>query len=622
LKIIYGKESDLKHDDAIYLTEPDIILYFSSDSYERTITVINKIEKQKINEVRFSHLFKYSDFSLWWFMHPTIFPSLNRSLDFISGFERIIKNEKISSVKVVGEFDKLDLLKQLCKKWDITLSYSKLAYLIYSSKGYLRSKLDKYIFSYIYSKKYKKRLSVFLSRNKNLPHLTDKIIFAIHTLYRRTVYDYNENKLVSHEYIQGPLIDLIKRLKFDVVGLDFDYTFRGNEKILEERLSDPFPWFPAEYVLENFSKKGNLDEFIREYEKIIQSPEFRILFVFNEINFWSQLKDDFRKLTYVSHLPLYVRMIEAFTNLLSTEKPRAIFIPYETGPLALSIILACEKNGIKSIGIQHGATFKNNSDYSHDSFRTKENPFGMPLPNTTLLFGTYINKVLTEDGKYPIDRFVVFGNPEFFCLNNLMKSLESKNLHQKYNIPSDKKVILFTSSKLQKYYKAYGSVTYDEQVWRFLLKNFGNDEKFFIVLKPHPDENTVIYQDIMKEYALTNARIIEGQLFELLHLSSVVISIVSTTLLDSLCLQRPTIRVKFANMKPFLPYDEYQAVVSTELNDLARSVIELLNSDSIRNKLLQNSMKFVKEQFNIPEENPEEIIAKILDVVNNTSTKT
>ncbi len=592
------------------------------DSYERTIAVINKIEKQNVRGIRFSHLFKYSDFSLWWFMQPTIFPTLHRSLDFISGFERIMTSKKINSIKVVGEFDKLELLKQLCKKWNIVISYSKLSYLIYSGKRYLKSKLDKYIFSYIYSKKYKKRLSMFLSKNKNFPSLRNKIIFAIPSVYRRTVFDFTEDKLVSHEYIQSPLIDLIKKLNFDVVGLDLDYTFRGNEKILEERLSDPFPWFPAEYVLENFSTRANIKEFTKKYKEIIQSSEFHALFVFNGINFWMQLKNDFRKLIYDPHLPLYVQMIDAFTNLLNKEKPKAIFIPYETGPLALSIILACEKNGVKSIGIQHGAIFKNNSDYSYENFRTVDNPFGMPLANFTLLFGTFLKKILTEEGKYPSDKFVVFGNPEFFCLDNLIKSLESKNLYQKYNIPSDKNIILFTSSKLQKYYKTYGSVDYDEQVWRYLLENFANDEKFFIILKPHPGENTVMYQDMMKEFAPTNARIIEGQLFELLHLSSIVISIISTTLLDSLCLKRPTIRVKFPNMKPFLPYDEYQAVVSTELNNLASSITELLNNDSIRNKLLQNSMKFVKEQFNIPEENPEKIIAKILDTINDTRAKT
>jgi len=612
LEIIYGSKTPISNHDSIYVTESDIISFFDIGSYQRATNVISDVEETQINGTKFPQLFKYSDTSLWWFMYPTIFPSINRILDFIVEFEKIIKDKKLASVKVEGDFSKLGIIAQLCQKWEIKLSYSKFNYFMHLFKKYFRSKLDKYIFYYIHSKKNKKRLSIFKSKSKKRISLKGRVIFAVPTLYRRSVYDSATEKTTSREYIQGPIMDIVKRMKLDVAGIDLDYTFRGRSRILEERLMDSTPWFPVEHVVEYFSQQKNFNDFLKKYTNMIQSDAFSSLFVFNKINFWDQVKDDFRKLTYEPHLPTYMKMIEGFTNLFKKEKPRAVFLPYEQGPLALSIIIACERSGVPSIGIQHGVMYKNDPEYAHDDFRSKSNPFGMPLPDFTLLFGNYMKKALTEEGKYPPEKYVVFGNPEFFCLDKLLKNLESANLLKKYNIPPTENVILFTSSKLQKYYRVYGGVSYDEQVWRYLLKNFGNKEKFFIILKPHPDENTMIYEKIMEEYAPRNVKIIEGQLFELLYLSSVVISIISTTLLDSLCLRKPTIRVKFEEMRPLLPYDEYQVLLSTPLDNLSEAVLELLSNKDLRNKLLENSIHFIKEQYNIPEDNNDTVIARIL----------
>ena len=53
------------------------------------------------------------------------------------------------------------------------------------------------------------------------------------------------------------MIKKINELDFDAVGIDLDYTFRGDFEVLSERLNDSIPWIPIEYIMKIFppSKK-------------------------------------------------------------------------------------------------------------------------------------------------------------------------------------------------------------------------------------------------------------------------------------------------------------------------------------------------------------------------------
>ncbi|MEX1053805.1 MAG: hypothetical protein WEC35_05330 [Nitrosopumilaceae archaeon] len=611
MEIIYGSKEIKTNKNVIWLNENELNIPFGNEAYAQPLAVLNEIEQRVINGTKVFSLFKYSDISLWWFIYPTIFPAMKRSLNFLVKFEEIINEKKPTIIRIRGEFDKLKLIKQICDHKKIQIRYSNSQYFGFLIKKWFKFKIEPFRFQYITLKKYKKRLSLFKSKYNN-HSLDGKIIFAVPTFYRRFIYDQNKGQAVKGEYIQDSIINILKKMNFDVVGIDIDYTFRGNTQVLAERLDESMLWFPLEIILENYGKDNSHKDFLKIYKKIINNDNFRALFNFNDISFWDQIEDEFIKLTHLPHLPTYIKLIDACEKFFKRHKPTAVFLPYETGPLALPIIIACQKNDIKTLGIQHGIIYCHNPDYTHNEFRSEKNPYGMPLPDITLLFGDYIKKLLTEEQKYPKDKFVVFGNPVFFNIDNILSSLKSSDLEKKYDLPN-KKIILFTSSKIQRYYKYYGKINYDEQVWRYLLDNFANDNDFFVILKPHPDENVSIYEQIMNEYKMPNARIIQGELFELIYASSVIISIISTTIIDAICLRKPVIRVKFRNSEPPIPYDKYGVVLSSELDNLSQSVRMLLNDDETRKNIIKNGLKFIKEQYNVPEEDPELILERILN---------
>ena len=187
-----------------------------------------------------------------------------------------------------------------------------------------------------------------------------------------------------------------------------------------------------------------------------------------------------------------------------------------------------------------------------------------------------------------------------------------KSLLKKYKIPSNSNVILFTTGKLQKNYPETGKYDHDEQIWRNLLDSYSNNKEFFLILKPHPlESNITVYEEILKEYDTDNAKIIQADLFELIYLSSIVISVFSSTMLDSLCFGKPVIRVNFGR-ETLSIIDTSKAIISSELSQLTTNIEKILNDVDLQREMKKTVSSFVKEQYGIPQKEPEKILEKLL----------
>ena len=609
LELIYGALNEKVEPNKIFLCEENLQIPFGTAGYDSPLSILKKIEKSKFNNSYVYEKFQYKDFSLWWFMYPTIFPALKKIINFIDEFEKIINIQKPKSVKIVDEFDKLTLIKKICSKYNIPIKYSKSQNIKFKTRSKFLLKMQKNRFQNITETKNQSRMNLFKKNFSNLPKINESILFAIPTAYRRKIFDHTTNQSTQGEYIQGSIIKMLEKMNFKIIGMDLDYTFRGDIEILEQRLNDSIPWFPMEKILSK-NNSSDLDNFIQTYLKLIKTNEFQDLFNYEEINFWDEIQPEFEKLSYMPHLPTYIKMVDDFTEFLKNNAPKAVFLPYENGPLALALILACQKNGIKTIGIQHGIIYPRAPSYVHDIFKTKDTPLGMPLPDFTLLFGNYAKALLTKTGSYPEEKFLVFGNPEFFSREQILSNLDPKKIHDKYSIPEDKKIILFATSKMQRYYNFYGKLNYDEQVWEQLLENFGSNNKYYLILKPHPDENIDVYKKILSKYNIENVKIINDNLFELISMSSIVISIISTVIIDALCLKKPVMKIDFGFTNPI--YDNVEPLSSSTLENIHSSIIDIIENHTVNTKLESDIENFVHEHYNVKELYPENILKEIL----------
>lgn len=606
VEVFYGKKS-MTSENKIFVKEEDFQILAGEESFGIPLYELQKIQRRKINGKIIPELFSFDDCSIWWFLHPTIYPELKKLTNFITKFLEFIDQHKPIKITINEQFENFDIIKQICKKEKILFSYSKKSYFEYSLSQKIKRKIQQKRYEKIFAQKNKKRKTIFSSQKNSLPTIKDKVVFVIPTIYHRDLIDYKTGKSFKGEYIQQSIIEQFEE---SVVGIDVDYTFNGDYKVLEDRMSSKISWMPIESIINN-EENSQISSFIEKYKKIIKNPEFQNLFKFKEISLWTSMEEVFEKFNYAPYLPNYLRFLDSVTKFLEENKPKIIFLSYETGPFGQAIIIASKKNQIKTVAVAHGTIDKNNPMYAYDRLRLNGDKYGFPIPETTLVHGEFSKQTMVNQG-YPSERIVVYGNPAFFKLEEIRKLLNQKNLHEKYGIDKNQQVILYPTEFLQEFYSAQGKYNYNSLILEKLLENFANKEQFMIILKPHPNENTSVYEKILKQFSSKNVKIIQGDLFELIHISSVVVSIFSNVMTDALCFEKPVIRVTFDNIQHTVPYEEFKVVLSTNLENLIPNIFDLLNNKQLRAKLKKNLQKFLKEQNNIPIQNPELIIENLL----------
>jgi len=600
-KIIYGKKS-LAEGDILFVSENDFQSPpFSDESSYLAIQTIKKIQNSLLDLTPITELFSNEKYSLWWLIYPQIFYHLETKINFVTNFSKFLDKSLPQRVIILDDFNEIDLIKQICIKKKISFKFSQLAYFKFKMKKNFLKFRRKYGTHLIFNKKGKERKKLFFSKVVTIPSLENKILFVAGPGYRRKIFDHTTGKIKSGEYIIQDIIKLIEDKK-SIIGIDLWSNIQENNDSLKERLSSNVFWIPIEALVE--VKNKNQKNFLNKYNHIISSDKFRLLLKFEGIFLWKSLEGTFEKLKYSPYIPYWISLIDSLNILFSNQKPQAIFLPYETGPTALAFIIASRKNNVKTIGVQHGFIHKFHKSYSHENFATDENLFGFPLPNKILLYGN-ITKKLLEEKDYPTKILIPFGNPTFFNLETIKKALIQTDVNRKYKIKKNKKIILYTTSGFQELNKKTVKYDFDTQVWRYLLKNFGNNEEYYLILKPHPLEDLSTYENVLHEKEFSNAQVIQGNLIELIYISSIVVSIFSTTIFDSMCFKKPVIQVKFEGASYSLPFNDSNIGVQSSLHSLSNKIIEILQNNSLQNTIVENNSRFIKEFYGIPEKNME-----------------
>jgi len=610
--LIYGKNNHTSTSENIVVTPEDLKIQNEFEILKKTIKTLQHLEASNINDRSFLSCFQYDDFSMWWFLRPSLITPFKDTINFIDRFEELIKEKKPTQIKMVGDFSKLKIIEQICKKNNVEFSYSKYDNFKFNLNRSTRLYFQKERFKQIFNKKFNSRLRISKSQ-KVLNHTNDdSIIFAIPTSYRRSVFEYTTKKSTRGEYIQGNLISILKQLNYKISCIDLDYDFRGEPEILKERIQEG-NWKSLESLIDNTSNSNHKD-FLKKFKKVLVDKNFQTLFHYHDINMWSVLEEHFLILSYRPTLPWYLQVIDSLFNYFKNNKPLAVFLPYEKGPLALAFTIACERHNIKTFGIQHGVFLQITADYTSQIFRSKDNPLGMPLPDKILLFGEFTKQLLTQDGDHPPDKLIVLGNPAFYNLDNIINNLKKRDLRLKYNIPLDKKIILFATGKNQQYYRKEIGQNYDEKVLEHLLINLPDELNLHVIIKPHPNEKNVdIYKKLIQEHNRNEFSIMQGSTYEFLLLADVFCSVYSTSIIDSITLGTPSIGIKFDNYDYLSLVEKMQVAITCPLDSLSKKIIQVLTDQNLLKQLNFQREEFIKFVYNYPNADTELQLEKLMN---------
>lgn len=605
LEIIFGIESKLSG-NKIFVKEEDFEIPHGED-YKLAIEFLKTLTKQRFDgKTVLEHLY-LDEVSYWWFIYQSLIPELKKQLNFIQNFSAYVKNKNPNKVTIENNFEYLEIIKQICNNYGIKLSYSKFRSIKFVSKNKSKDSIQKIRYRNIHQEKINIRKSLFEEKHRQIPDFSNKIIFATSSNFRRIIFDFQNGNFKRGEFMISNLFEYFD--DSELIGFDLDYTFKGTPAILAERLDEIFPWIPLEILLKNYEKIDS--KLIPIYKKLISNNDFQHTFSFLGINFWNEIKFFFEKMCFEPYLPFYSLLVYAIIEHFSISKPKALFIPYETGSIALALISACKKLKIPTIGIQHGYIYPYNPMYSYGEICSDSNIYGFPIPNYLLLYGNYTKDLLISNG-YPEKRLIVFGNASFFNLDNFKLKFNFEESAKKFSICEHERVILFTTGKLQRAYSSAGKYDYDEKIVEYLIRKFNNNKNYKIIIKPHPTETDVkIYEKLIEKNFSNNIFISQENLFELISLSSVIVSVFSTTMYDALCFEKPVLRVKFSENE-FHEIDNSKSIIVTDLETLGENIINL-EKIFTHEMYSINSKKFIKEQFGLPEKNPKDVIKKLIN---------
>ena len=392
--VIYGTRS-LKDNGKIYVTEEDFEIPHG-ETFKLAINELNKIQNSTIQGKKFLTLFEYDDASLWWLIYPSLISKLKKLVNFIQKFYEMLEENDPHVIKIEKDFSYFNIIKQICYKKNIELKFSQKSLIASKARKKTIRSIRKSRYKLITNTKLKTRKKMFYENTKFIPSLKNKIIFTAPTVSRRININPTTLKSEMGETWQK-FLDLLSK-EGKLLGIDLDYTFKGDFTVLNERLKDNMDWVPAEaFIHKNHFHEERHIIFLKNYKNLISSKSFQNLFYFNGISLWHNLEEFFEEMTYSPYIPYYMKLIDSILSYFKNNKPKAVFFPYETGSVALCFIIALSKLKIKTIGIQHGIIYQYSSNYSFNEFATIKKQYGFPLPDYILLFGNFSKDILEKN---------------------------------------------------------------------------------------------------------------------------------------------------------------------------------------------------------------------------------
>ena len=498
-----------------------------------------EIPSKKISGKTIFEWFEIDDFSAWWLISPTIHAKYKEIFLFIERFNNLIDKKSISSIEVYGCLDKIDLIKTICKTKKIPLEIKSKNYPIFLLKTKIKKRVKKLAYKKILKEKIRKRIQYY-KQNKLITKLPlQPYIITSPGIFRRQSTSIDGN-LSDREFFIQEILDDFSKNKESYMCIDFDYTLRGEINTLKKRLNDGNNWIPLEYFLKN-DKNEIIKNQVKKLENIKNQliknglPE---LFIFQNVSMWNYIKPIFDEMFFEPYLPLYLRLIYSFEELLKQVNPKVVIQVYEAGPYAKSIEIASQRLEIKTIALQHAQIASYYPDYIFKEIKNEKLNFGNPVADFTFVFGEYHKRILSEHGSYPKDKLIVSGNTNLRNIQKIKHLLDKNKILAKYKI-KNKKIILVPLSFRYVTYRT----TEDKFILDKLFKNLKNDDSTIVMVRPHPGDS--LNQEILTlDYPSKNFICSTNSLFEDFIISDVIVVLpLSTIAAEAIIFDKPLILV-------------------------------------------------------------------------------
>ena len=132
LEIIFGHESK-ELENKIFVRDEDFEV-IRGQEYKLSIEFLMELQKKLIGGQTVLEKLYFDNVSYWWFIYQSLIPELKNQLNFIFNFSNFLKRKNPSKVRLESNFERFDVIKQICDELKIDFSYSKFSLFKYNSK--------------------------------------------------------------------------------------------------------------------------------------------------------------------------------------------------------------------------------------------------------------------------------------------------------------------------------------------------------------------------------------------------------------------------------------------------------------------------------------------------------
>ena len=566
-----------KHEDTIVLADPDLHLHYK---FAQSIVKLEEEAKKTINYQTLNKILEFGDYlidgntvsnhlnfdgaGLWYYHKFRIYFKIRNQNYRIAEIENNIKGA--SSVIIYGSH--LGFIKNQLSVQDVKFISSK------NSKKERISITSLIAFGYIVILRFFK--SVLIHRiDKNIK------ILAIDTVaqYKEILALDGEGRIFDNAYLgylyqkRGESFGFIDQLLIP--------KFKGKDRF---RFSTK--------ALKNHNKRSRvygeviMAKAIFSYKSIVTLWKIRkdlnktydYLKVGLQSNQWaSRLLDELISLHNTS--VFYLFKYYAYALFFRRNECMSIITTDENSPNFKIILEAARKNGVYTVGYQHGSIHELHPAYIYSKTDIQQAPW----PDFTITWGNKWKEFLISKGNYPKDSVGIAGQIRTDVIKNLN---ENRNLSKSkvLKIDEDKTIILFATQPQRDpalRYKAAEDV----------VKACKVNSSVHLIFKLHPRENDPwYYREIAGAHNLKNYTIEEKEeLYVLLNLSDIVITCFSTVGTEALYFRKPLVILDHLK-QDVLDYHKdgvaFQATNSKELNTSIQKI--LAGEISIDQKVLEN----------------------------------
>ena len=412
-----------------------------------------------------------------------------------------------------------------------------------------------------------KFFNLFFKSKKNNP---DVLLVEFNTiLYKELFLALKKNCLTSVFYgLRRP----------PIWNLNSFSIFRNSKcKIVSSNIKTNFSNIDQDilHVNENFSK------LFKSNDKVLET-----FFTLNNFSFWKILKPFFIKL-YQKHSSESVENIFTSKKMLSEVQPKHIVLLSESGKTEQIILKLSKQFKINSSILQHGLGHDNKKGHVY-------NKFTGAIVNDADHYFVWGNSQFRYAKEYdlPLKKIIKIGSIIHDQTFKIFNRDNGKNTNQDY-------ILLATQGPLHMHVRDYtikANIEYENIIHTICKIAKQNNKKLIIKLHPYEDDNGEL--EIVKEIDPTIKVIKKGEIVPLINSSAFMISLgtsLSNVILDAHILQKPVIRIPFAEWMGSPDQLRESSCFNIQLDEFDNILKKLFNNQTFRSDLIVQGQKFIDD---------------------------